>query len=65
MRYADLVLEEAVLCGAEVLAFHPRTSEPLALIWPDGRLNFNSTYFSHSDARELLEEVACLKRRPQ
>ena len=58
MQYADLDVQEAVLCGAEVLAFHPRTSQPLALMWPDGRLSFNSTYYSQSDALELSKWIA-------
>ena len=65
LQYADLDVQEAVLCGAEVLAFHPRTSEPLALIWPDGQINFNSTYFSHGDARELATEIRELLARPE
>lgn len=64
MEYADIDLDEAFVCGAQVLAFHPRTSDPLAFVWPDGRLSFNSTYFSHSDARELVAEVAALATRP-
>jgi hypothetical protein len=61
--YAVLTGEEAVLCGAEPLGFHPRTGDALAWIWPDGRIGCNAVYFSRSDAEEIQEFArGCLSR---
>jgi hypothetical protein len=56
-EYAALTGEEAFLCGAEVLGFHPRTGDALAWIWPDFRIGINAVYFSREDAEDLMEFI--------
>lgn len=62
VQYAELDPEEAVTCGATVLAFHPENSQPLAMLWPDGCISFNASYFSPSDATELVMDAAKFAR---
>lgn len=51
--YAVITGEEAFVCGAEILGFHPRNGEALGWIWTDGRIALNACYFSQNDARSF------------
>lgn len=61
--YADIEIDEAFMCGARVIAFHPTNSAPLAFTWPDGRMAFNARFFTPADATELIRDASRLAAR--